>query len=267
MLLCVLGLAAPASADPVGFFASVRGDVQLAAPAASGAFSWTAAARDGEVRIGDRVKTGLDSAARIVLVDDTMLHVAEDTEIEIETFHVGAAATKERSIVRHSRGRLRTLVGDAFGGETRLEVHTPTAVVGVKGTDFETSDASLPGRTRFRFCLHGGGITVGNGAGSVSPSPGHCVFAEKGKPPSAPFPNPDAPFEAPDLPGFAGPPGAPDDDPADPLDFFEPLDPTSPSLPAGGDPQFDDALQVFELPDGGSVNPPPITGPALVAGP
>jgi len=250
-LLWALGFAAPAAAEPVGFFASLVGDVQVATPLASGVHGWNAATRDGEVRIGDRVKTGPDAAARIVLVDDTLLHVDEDTELEIETFHVGAAATQERSVVRHTRGRLRTLVGDAFGGETRLEIHTPTAVVGVKGTDFETRDVSLPGRTRFRMCLHGGAISVSNGLGGASPRPGHCVFAEQGRPPSAEFPNPDVPFEAPqgDRPA------------AD--DFTEPVVWAPQPGPAADDPQVDDALQVFELPEGRGGPPPPVNGPGF----
>jgi len=249
-LIGVLGVAVAASAEPVGFFASLVGEVQVATPLAPGVYSWHAAARDGEVRIGDLVKTGPDAAARIVLVDDTLLHVDEDTELEIETFHVGAAATKERSVVRHTRGRLRTLVGDAFGGETRLEIHTPTAVVGVKGTDFETRDISLPGRTRFRMCLHGGAISVSNGMGGASPRPGHCVLAEQGRPPSAEFPNPDVPFEAPQ----ADPPVADE--------FTHPVSWSPQPGPADDDPQVDDALQVFELPEGGGQ--PPVNGPGFL---
>jgi ferric-dicitrate binding protein FerR (iron transport regulator) len=247
-LLCVLGLAATsASAEPVGFFASLKGEVQVAPAASAGAPSWQAALQDGPVGIGDRVKTGIGAAARLVLVDDTLLHIDEDTEIEIETFHVGDAATRERSIVRQTRGRLRTLVGDAFGGETRLEVHTPTAVVGVKGTDFETDDASLPSRPRWRMCLHSGAISVSNGMGGASPRPGHCVFAEQGRPPSAEFPNPKTPFEA---PGGREPVDG---------DFTEEVDwdPSQPG-PANDDPSKDDGdLRIFDPPDSPRGNPPP----------
>jgi len=253
-LLCILGFTGPASAaEPVGFFASLEGKVEMATPLAVGAYSWHAAQRDGGVQVGDRVKTGLGASAKIVLVDDTLLHVDEDTELEIQTFHIGAAATKERSIVRHTRGRLRTLVGDAFGGETRLEIHTPTAVVGVKGTDFETRDASLPGRDRWRMCLHTGAISVSNSMGGASPRPGHCVFAEMGRPPSREFPNPDVPFEAPDT-------KQPKEG-----DFSEPVS-FDPPPPASDDPNDEDDLQIFELPDGGSgTQPPPfsITAPPI----
>jgi hypothetical protein len=243
LLTGVLALAAaPASAEPVGFFASLEGDVHVAKPVASGPLAWDAARQDGSIEIGDRVKTGLDSSAKLVLVDDTMLHVAEDTELEIQTFHVGNAATRERSIVRHTRGRLRTLVGDAFGGETRLEIHTPTAVVGVKGTDFETREDSLPGRTRYRYCLHSGAISVSNAMGSASPRPGHCIWVSEGRKPGASFANPDPPFEAPDS-------LKPSDDDFTEDVAFVPIE--------EGDPGKDEGdLRVFELPE---APPPPST--------
>jgi len=253
-LVCALAwTAGSAAAEPVGFFASLTGDVEVARPVAAGALSWEAARQDGPVEVGDHVKTGLGAAAQLVLVDDTMLHVDEDTELRIETFHVGDAATRERSIVRHTRGRLRTLVGDAFGGETRLEIHTPTAVVGVKGTDFETSDDSLPGRVRFRMCLHGGGISVSNGMGSASPQPGHCVIAEQGRPPGPEFRNPDAPFEA------------PQGDPPLIEDFKEEVM-VGPYPGRDDGPGGDDGdLRVFDLPAAPAPQPPPPpTNPAAV---
>lgn len=254
-LLFVLALAAPGFAaeadEAVGFFASLKGEVEVATPLAAGAYSWHAARQDAEVRIGDRIRTGTHGAASIVLVDDTMLHVDEDTELEIEVFHVGDAATREKSVVRHTRGRLRTIVGDAFGGSTKLEIHTPTAVVGVKGTDLETSEASLPNRNRFLCCLHTGGIHVSNDAGSASPKPGQCLYAEEGHAPGPAFPNPNPPFVA---PGSSKP---------DEGDFSEPVHLEPQPGPANDDPQDDDALQIFELPDG----PPPITPPAIVAVP
>jgi ferric-dicitrate binding protein FerR (iron transport regulator) len=252
LLTGVLALvSAPASAEPVGFFASLEGDVQVAKPVAAGALSWEAARQDGSVEIGDRVKTGLDSTAKLVLVDDTMLHIDEDTELEIETFHVGAAATRERSIVRQTRGRLRTLVGDAFGGETRIEIHTPTAVVGVKGTDFETRDDSLPGRTRYRYCLHSGAISVSNAAGSASPRPGQCLWVSEGRKPGPTFANPDPPFEAPDA-------VKPQDEDFTEDVAFDPIE--------IGDPDRDDGdLRVFDLPEAPApASPQPPFNPAVV---
>lgn len=253
IVLGTLGwLASPAAAEPVGFFASLEGDVHVGP--ASGTFQ--AARQDGAVEIGDRIRTAEGASARIVLVDDTMLHVAEDTEIRIESFHVGAAASRERSVVKQARGRLRTVVGDAFGGTTRLEVHTPTAVVGVKGTDFETSDDSLPGRPRWRTCLHAGGIVVSNAFGTVSPRQGFCVRVERDRAPEKEFPNPDGAFQGPSEPTVQT------------SDFEEPVDPPAPPPANANDaPRDPDDLRIFDLPEEDPVRfqfPPNLTvGPSI----
>ena len=135
MVLAVLVLASPAGAEPVGFVAGLEGTVEIQRGAAS---SWTAAELDQSVEIGDSVRTGPDSAVKIVLADDTTLSLGGETELVIDSLVVGEAATREPSILRQLKGQIRTRVGEAFGGPTRLEMHTPTAVIGVKGTVFES---------------------------------------------------------------------------------------------------------------------------------
>lgn len=247
-----LGLGGAAGADPVGFFAALEGDVEVSEAGGS----WLAARRDGALAVGDRVRTGEGARTRILLVDDTMLHVDEETEVRIETWHVGDAATRDRSILRHTRGRLRTVVGDAFGTSTRVEVHTPTAVVGVKGTDLETADVSTPAAAGWQACCHGGAITVTTGAGSASPPPGHCVVARAGRAPSEPFPNPRPPLNVSDAPPV----------PAD--DFEEVVEIRGlrppPSRPEGG--RLEDDVHGASQPappPASRGGPPPVNGPGF----
>jgi len=210
---------APASAEPVGFVAVSNGDVQLQQGGV-----WQAASRDGEVSIGDAIRTGTDSSAKIVLVDDTLLQIDEETELRIETFHVGDAATRDVSIVRQARGRLRTTVGDAFGGTTKLEVHIPTAAIGIKGTDFEVVEG-----TYWEACLLSGGIRVSNGYGAAEPAPGECLYAYPDRAPGDPHPNPRVPLEV----SEAGAPGKP---PLRATDFHEPIQ-VQVAAPPAVDPQ------------------------------
>jgi len=170
-----------ASAEPVGFVAVANGEVDVQK---HGTQSWEAAAMDADVEVGDTIRTGFDSQAKILLVDDTTLSIDEDTEITIQSLHVGAAATRDRSIIRQTRGKLRTVVGSAFGGQTRMEIHTPTAVVGVKGTDFTSEkdeEARLTGRDKDKdqwlLCLNDGKIVVRTPGGVGVPKPGNCVYA------------------------------------------------------------------------------------------
>jgi hypothetical protein len=173
--------AGSASAEPVGFIAVAKGQVDVQR---YGTNSWEAAVMDADVEVGDTIRTGFDSQAKIILVDDTTLSIDEDTEITIQSLHVGAAATRDRSIIRQTRGKLRTVVGSAFGGQTRMEIHTPTAVVGVKGTDFTSEkdeEARLTGKPedkgQWLLCLNDGKIVVRTPGGVGVPKPGNCVYA------------------------------------------------------------------------------------------
>jgi len=147
--------ASPAVAEPVGFVAGVEGEVEIQP---GGQLSWTAAATDGNVEIGDTIRTGLDSAIKIVLVDDTTLSLGEDTELVIDNFVVGDAAVREVSVLRHLKGQIRTRVGEAFGGTTRVEIHTPTAVMGVKGTELSSLIEKTGGETTTLGCTWEGGV-------------------------------------------------------------------------------------------------------------
>jgi len=135
-LLAALTLTmAGASGASIGFVAGVAGQVDLLR---SGQSNWAAALLDDEINAGDAVRTGLASALKIVLIDDTTLLLGEDTELVIDNLLTGPAALQEPSILRQLRGQLRTRVGEAFGGTTRIEIHTPTAIMGVKGTEGTT---------------------------------------------------------------------------------------------------------------------------------
>jgi len=105
----LLAGATPArAAEPVGFVAVANGDVDVQQGGA-----WQAATRDAQVAIGDAIRTGANASAKIVLVDDTLLQIDEETELRIETWQLGDAATKNVSLVRQARGRLRATVGGA----------------------------------------------------------------------------------------------------------------------------------------------------------
>jgi len=248
------------AAEPVGFVAVANGDVDVQQGGA-----WQAATRDAQVAIGDAIRTGAGASAKIVLVDDTLLQIDEETELRIETWHVGDAATKDVSLVRQARGRLRATVGDAFGGSTRLEVHIPSAAIGIKGTDFEVVEGPV-----WEACLLSGGIHVTNTHGAASPAPGECLFAYADRAPGDPHPNPRIPLEVDD--GGTG-----RKRPLATTDFTEPLqlqvaappeleatveDPPQAVIPPADRPQVvldpydsttgdasEDELEVFEIPD------------------
>ena len=175
------GAAPPSQAELyVGFVAAVRGKVDLQQ---GGESIWLPATIDSEVHVGDTVRTNLDAAVKIVLVDDTVLGLGEDTELTVDNFVIGPAALEEASVLRQLRGQMRTRVGEAFGGTTRIEVHTPTAIMGVKGTEGTTRVDYAPdedgqaaaGGVSTLIRNWEGGITAARpGFGAVPVPPGQC---------------------------------------------------------------------------------------------
>lgn len=164
----------------VGFVAATRGKVDLQR---SGQSIWLPAALDSEVHVGDTVRTNLDAGVKIVLVDDTVLGLGEDTELTIDNFVIGPEALEQASVLRQLRGQMRTRVGEAFGGTTRLEIHTPTAIMGVKGTEGTTrvdhapeGGAQSPGGEVSTLIRNWeGGITAARpGYSPVPVPPGQC---------------------------------------------------------------------------------------------
>ena len=138
LLALLLGLAASSAshaAEAIGFVAGVSGRADLLR---AGEVTWTAIAIDDDVFDGDTLRTGPGAALKLVLVDDTTLGLGEDTELLMENLVIGPEALTEPSILRQWSGQIRTRVGEAFGGTTRIEIHTPTAIMGVKGTEGTT---------------------------------------------------------------------------------------------------------------------------------
>ena len=174
VLTVALLLAGPALAEPVGFLAEAEGTVELKS---GGATSFAAAAQDSDVSIGDTIRTGRNSGAKLVLVDDTIITIDEETELVIDEYVVGPAAATEPSKLDLLAGHMRTRVGEAFGGPTRLQVHTPTAVIGVKGTEFYVWTILEPLTTY--TCVISGIVTVESNepdlGGTYEPPVGGCA--------------------------------------------------------------------------------------------
>jgi hypothetical protein len=131
--LAGLILAGPAGAAPVGFVAAVRGMAEMRT---AGSDSFTLATVDREVSEGDTLRTGRHAWAKVLLTDDTTIALDEETELLFDKLVVGGG--KEPSRFELLSGHLRTKVAETFGDPTRVEVYTPTAVIGVKGTEWLT---------------------------------------------------------------------------------------------------------------------------------
>jgi hypothetical protein len=96
-----------------------------------------------KVSQGDTVITGPDSRAKIVMQDRNVMNVSPDSELKIVTYTNDSEAKKvELNLIK---GKVRNNVEQVYeGAKSNFMIKTPTAVAGVRGTQFVTSyDPSL----------------------------------------------------------------------------------------------------------------------------
>jgi FecR protein len=136
---------APASntdASRVGTFKQVQGDIRL------GKDAGRAAPQPGDaLRPGDRITTGKDGAASLVLKDGTVLTLGPNTTADLSQFQFDTTTQEGNFVLELLQGSVRVVTGLlAKINPDRFKVKTPTAVVGVRGTDFivEATPATEP---------------------------------------------------------------------------------------------------------------------------
>lgn len=133
--LCCLTSGARAqiqSGDPSGMVKVVRGDVQAlrgeqATPLHIG----------DHVFQGDHIQTSHDAAVGITLRDDTLMSLGPDTRFILEQYQFNSSAGDGNIAARIVRGTLRYVTG-LIGKHApqHQQVMTPTATIGIRGTDF-----------------------------------------------------------------------------------------------------------------------------------
>ena len=139
--LGLVALASTASISTVHAAAAARvqftnGDVQII-----GKDNVSRTAFKGEVlNEGDTIVTGKNSAAQLRMADDGVVAMRPDSRIAIDTFHwEGKEDGLERSVLSLVKGGFRAITG-VIGRRNKSNylVDTPTATIGIRGTDHET---------------------------------------------------------------------------------------------------------------------------------
>ncbi|MNK26373.1 FecR protein [compost metagenome] len=125
--------AAAAAPQQAGFVKTVRGNVQLLDSAGA---TRTAAPGDALGAV-DRIVTGPDSSAAVVLRDNTTLMVGPSSRMDLKEFHFDGTTRDGGMLVSLLRGSMRMITG--LIGKTNpdaVRVETQTATIGIRGTDF-----------------------------------------------------------------------------------------------------------------------------------
>ncbi|MBI3784639.1 MAG: FecR domain-containing protein [Deltaproteobacteria bacterium] len=115
-----------------GVFAAVQGKVEVQRRGA-----WQDATIGTPFQVGDRMRTGAGDRAKLVLRDDSVLDMAPGSEIVVDDMVTDPAQQKVQSALRLFQGRVRAWVSEAYHQpRAHYEIETPTAVAGVRGTEF-----------------------------------------------------------------------------------------------------------------------------------
>jgi FecR protein len=132
LAFCVMAAARAVRAQsPVGSVFSASGQVQIQRGGA------TIAATPGTpVNQSDKIVSGADGHAVIILTDQSRLELSPSTTITLDQYLTGGATPTRVSLLS---GILRAVVNRIGGVPADFQVHTPNAIGAVRGTDFYIS--------------------------------------------------------------------------------------------------------------------------------
>ncbi|MBF0528931.1 MAG: FecR domain-containing protein [Deltaproteobacteria bacterium] len=85
----------------------------------------------------DNVKTQPSGQVRLLFKDQSIVSVATDTSLTIDEFVFDPSKQQRTGLISILWGKVKCLVNDTVGASrNKFDVITPTAVIGVRGTDF-----------------------------------------------------------------------------------------------------------------------------------
>lgn len=126
----------------------------------------TPASTSASVYWGDMINTGHLARARVALNDGSVLNIGSETNMTI-TRHDAAAQQTELEL---NYGRVRAQAVKLVKPNSKFEIHTPTGVAGVVGTDFYLA-----------FEFHVTHLLVFKGRVKFCTLDGRCVFVNEGQ--------------------------------------------------------------------------------------
>jgi hypothetical protein len=95
--------------------------------------------RGADVHVGDTLRTGAGAAGQVRFSDGTILSLREQSEFRVDDYRFGAQATAVlASVATLLKGGYRTMTGHVAKRKPEAyRVHTPIAILGVRGTNYE----------------------------------------------------------------------------------------------------------------------------------
>lgn len=133
MLSVSMVAAVTAKEEVIGQIAEISGTVDIKKAQQT---YWTGAKVMMDVYFGDGIRTGDDGRGLIRLVDDSIIQIQSNSHIVLNT--ILSPAENKNSVLLFF-GKIWNKVSRKALRRKVFEVQTPTAVCGVRGTDFETA--------------------------------------------------------------------------------------------------------------------------------
>lgn len=134
---------------------------------------------------GDAVKTGKDSELHIVMDDGAYLAVRSDTHLRL-THHHMSGQIGDRAWFELLKGALRYVSGWIGKSNPQgFRLHTPTATIGIRGTDFEVQhhnddhDAPSPEEVGTHHMLHDGATVFSTEMDNLALTPGAAAYVKR----------------------------------------------------------------------------------------
>lgn len=184
LLLFTLPSVCFGATEIVGEFVLARGDVELQRNTDGSRFNPKVG---DKIHLDDRIITKKNGFAKLLLKDKSILKVSPSSQLTVSIQLLGPQDSN--TTINLLRGKLRALVVEKVGENSKYEVHTSVAVAGVRGTDFEVV---AEGKTTVRCFTGHVEITNIDKAikGSVLLGPNTYTQVNAGLPPLQPLPLP-----------------------------------------------------------------------------
>lgn len=187
LLSFAISITVHAGDEVSGVLMVVKGNVQITSIKQ---MKTLAAKVGGKVYPGDTIVAAADSRAKIVMSDKNVLNISPDSKIVIAKYE-NDGKDKKNVELNVLYGKVRASVEQKYDGEkNKFNIKTPSAVAGVRGTDFITGFNQSTKQTQ--VITFSGAVAVGKaGIGGrienpVYVQPGQMTAVSEGKAPEAP---------------------------------------------------------------------------------
>jgi len=167
-VLVIASLVLAANADRmVGFIVAIRGDVTVerikTAEEGEQSEETLQAKLNSDIFDRDEVTTGEESRAKIRFMDDSTVTMSTNTTLSVAEYIKSREGERGKSLLKLIEGKIR-----AISGKNKLEVHTPTAAVATRGTEFFVYVFGTPGKMVTEITCIDGVLVVRNIQSKVS---------------------------------------------------------------------------------------------------